>query len=493
MHKVKRAVMITRASLRRVSKLQACRAFFAPAKPAGRSKSPSDDDSSGPIHSQSFVQTRLLPGEWDPETHTNPLYRPKYRSNARIWSKDDFLNQPQVGFSAEHESFAEAMATISWLSSRDQEKVYSFYVDIMRAAAEKKSAETSHEYVVRVVAQKFGLTPERVAGIIQLQHNEQQLKRKLSDPNCDTSGYPSYQKMQEMSDMMDAGYAQEIRNAYQSNNAVAPESFVEDPVPAKHDSKAWQTVDDVFDVDQMLADAHVREDRKARIAIDGYSYVADVDDVTVEIPMSEDCQSLLKAHKKLTPEEGEENEKIRIDEANPLPASGERRQRWKYVAQVVNTRDLYRKRHEEKMKQSSAKHHTTGYTNNHPANTLVEREGSLRAANQSDIQETPWKAVRHVCEHTYRGVKQGWLDRTVRGHLEAWGPAPAPQAVAEEKEEPAADTEADEDLAAKDGSDDREADEATEKEVSNKDNMGTGEKKDETKGGKIPTRDDSDD
>ena len=39
------------------------------------------------------------------------------------------------------------------------------------------SANTFHEYVVRVVAQKYNVTTSRAAGVIQLQHNEEQLKK----------------------------------------------------------------------------------------------------------------------------------------------------------------------------------------------------------------------------------------------------------------------------------------------------------------------------
>ena len=73
--------------------------------------------------SQPFVKSRLEPGEWDPQ-HTNPLYRPKFRSSAKIIASDDFANRPSVGLSEEFESFQDAMVTISWLDQNDHKLVY---------------------------------------------------------------------------------------------------------------------------------------------------------------------------------------------------------------------------------------------------------------------------------------------------------------------------------------------------------------------------------
>jgi hypothetical protein len=49
----------------------------------------------------------------------------------------------------------------------------------------------------------------------------------------------------------------------------------------------------------------------------------------------------------------------------------------------------------------------------------------LRAATLADVCKTSWKPTRNIMEHTYRGAKRGWLDRTVRGNESAWGRAAA--------------------------------------------------------------------
>ena len=311
------------------------------------------------------------------------------------------------------------MVTLSWLTQSDQKQIYQLYLDIMEAAAGKE--RTSHEYVVRVIAQKFQLTPERVAAVIQLQHNEQQLVRQKQE------GEPDIHLCEEAADFMDNAIQQEIRDAYKAHNLNKPESFVEDPVMGLgQERKTWQVIDDVFDVDKLLKDATVREEQKARLAIDGYVYEEDVDDETVELPLSKDCRELLKKQKAF--QENDETKTEPLENQEPV-GGAERRSRWKYVAQVVNTRQLYRQKHHDGVRTNSP----MSYTNNSAENTLVEHDGKLRRATKADVKKTSWKAVRHTCEHTYQSAKKGWLDRKVRGDTTAWGKAPkAPPVVAKE-------------------------------------------------------------
>jgi len=394
---------------------------------------------------QPFVQTRLQAGEWD-EDRTDPLYRPKWKSRARIVSAEDFANRPSVGFSGEFESFQEAMVTLSWFDDREQKQIYQLYSELLTNASQRYGA-TSHEYVCRIVANKFNVTSGRVAAIVQLQHNEERYKAETPDRKLLT----------EAAEYMDRAVKQEILDAYQTFGLKKPDEFVEDPVGSsgagRKESKQYRTVEDLFDVDQLLEDALVREDRDARLVIDGHVYIEDKDDGTVNIPMSEDAKKLVEARRAMTKESEKKEVGSEVSETKstastttsstslkiPWPETngdGTTRPRWKYVAQTVNTRELKKKRAKNR-----------SYRNDSPADTLVEEDGELRVATLEDVKLTSWKPVRHVLEHTYAGAKKGWLDRSVRGKQSAWGKAPAVAARA-----PLRDVVAEE--AAKDGGDD---------------------------------------
>lgn len=352
---------------------------------------------------QPFVQTRIQAGEWDYPHRTNPLYRPRWKSRAKIISVEDFNNRPTVGMDdGEFESLQDAMVTLSWLDSTDMKNIYNLYLQLQGHSSEKYKT-TSHEYVVRVIAQKYNLTAERVAGVIQLQHNEEQYKREGRELLTETAEY------------MDRAIKNEIQDAYQTFGQKKPEEFVEDPVGSAvnmQESKKYQTVDDVFDVEQMMKDAILREENEARALIDGHVYLEDQDDAAVSIPISRTAKRLLQEKERL------DSEALKSSSVDlPVRMDGSKRPRWKYVAQVVSTREL---------KKAKAKHN--GYKNNSPADTLVEEDGKLRVANLEDVKQTAWKPVRNLLEHTYWRAKKGWLDRSVRGDDSAWGMAPAPLA-----------------------------------------------------------------
>jgi hypothetical protein len=381
------------------------------------------------VHAQPFVQTRIKAGEWDPQ-RTDPLYRPKFKSRSKIISAEDFNARPAVAIEeqSEFESFQDAMVTLSWLDQGDHQQIYQIYCDLVSRASGKHGV-TSHEYVMRVIAQKYNITPQRVAAVVQLQHNEEQIKRN----------FPDRVLLTKTADYMDQAIKKEINDAYQTFGLKKPDDFVEDPVgvSAPLERSQWQTVEDVFDVDQIMEDTIVREEREARLAIDGHHYIEDVDDTEIEIPMSKDARQLLKAKARMdknstvvnnnsSSSNGKtdtEKEPVAfewpVNQVKPRP-------RWKFVAQTVNTR---------KLKKTRAK--SRGYTNNSPADTLVEHDGELRAGTMADVKLASWKPVRHVQEHTYSMAKQGWLDRSVRGDDSAWGMAPVMR-----EREPVAEAEA---------------------------------------------------
>jgi hypothetical protein len=285
-----------------------------------------------PPPQQPFVKTRLEPGEWDPE-RKNPLYRPKFRSSTRIIAADDFANRPTVGLSADFESLQDGMVVLSWLDQNEQKLIYQLYLDLMASAETSSGGKTSHEYVMRVIAQKFNITAERVAAVVQLQHNEQQMI--LQNPDIELCD--------DLADEMDRLIKQEISDAYQTFNMKKPESFLEDPVTEVREGKKWTIVNDVFDVDQMAEDAIVREEREARLIIDGHVYIEDVDEESIPVPLDKDCRYLLKQkeviQKKLSEEESRvhserQKKTAREPKWRTTNGEGETRVRYKFVAQT---------------------------------------------------------------------------------------------------------------------------------------------------------------
>lgn len=295
-----------------------------------------DDDDNVAVQiaaSQPFVQTRLEPGEWDP-AHTDPLYRPKYKSTARIISADDFAARPTVGFSCEFESLQDAMVTLSWLDQSEQKQIYQLYTTMM-TSAEAKFGKTSHEYVMRVIAGKFNITAERVAAAVQLQHNEEALLQNEPDLKLLTG----------TADRMDAMIKQEIDDAYQTFKLRKPDSYTEDPVGVNElqDRKKWTVAEDLFDVDLMSENATIRDANKARLLIDGHIYVEDVDDETIPIPLDKDCRHLLKQKTYIAAGLAVQEERVTAQRAKKTAvepvwrtqnAEGKTRDRWNYIAQT---------------------------------------------------------------------------------------------------------------------------------------------------------------
>lgn len=347
---------------------------------------------------QPFVTSRFQPGEWNYE-RTDPLYRPKWANKTKLISAEDFANRPTVGFSCEFESYQEGMVTLSWLDRSEQQQIYQLYTELMNHS-QQKHGKTSHEYIMRVIAQKFNITAERTAATVQLMHNEQQILKNE----------PDRELLDDLADAMDYEIKETIRDAYSVYRMKAPDSFVETPAGIRKDSKKWSVVEDLFDVDELMKDTIVRDEHDARLQIDGKIYIEDVDEDKIPIKLSKDCKKLLKAQKDLAAS----TKTLQSSTTKwPQKEESERRPRWKYVAQTVNVRELKK---QNKKRRS--------YKNNNPINTLVEHDGTLRAGNMADVKMTAWKPVRNEQEHTYGRAKKAWLDLTVRGETGAWGKAP---------------------------------------------------------------------
>ena len=228
------------------------------------------------------------------------------------------------------------MVILSWLDQNDHKLVYQHYLDLMVSAEASSGGRTSHEYVMRVIAQKFQITADRVAAIVQLQHNEQQMILENPDIELET----------ELADEMDRIFKAEIDDAYATFNLKKPDKFVEDPIGTLDltETKKWMIADDVFDVDQMAEDAIVREEQNARLIIDGHIYIEDVDKESIPIPLDKDCKSLLRQRGTFDKRMAEENEKVVFSQREKKQAlepkwpatngEGERRERYKFIAQT---------------------------------------------------------------------------------------------------------------------------------------------------------------
>lgn len=364
-----------------------------------------DNGKGGAKHRQSFVTHEIEPQEWDYH-YTDPLSRPKYRSRAKILSRHDYARQNGVTFEDQYATFEDAMVTLSWLDSKTQKRIYENYLSWM-VNAEEKFGKTSHEYVCRLLAQKFYITPFRAAAIIQLQHSEEQFKLKHPDEDIGN-----------VAETMDLYMKNTIKEAYKSTGEVPPESFVE-PLPnSGMESHKVMAVDDLMDIDQLTIAANTRDQERARMMINDHQYIEDIDDVERDIPMSKDAMNLIKMKKKL-----------KKSVASPLKSPAvemNRPPRWKFVAQAIDTGRLNPKSKRQKAKDGQklwGKRHRNGFQQNWAENTLIEEGGDLRPANLAEVRNTSWKPVRHVQEFTYKGVKQAWLERK-KGDKSAWGKAP---------------------------------------------------------------------
>jgi len=399
-----------------------------------------------------------------------------------------------VTFSENFESLQDGMITLSWLTDNDASLMYQLYVNLMTAFVAKNegargrdgsavkeeewgvlSANTSHEYVVRVVAQKFNVTTSRAAGVIQLKHNEEQLKK---DPNFKVD-----HKLQAHVDNM---IRQQISEVYRSYGEKDPLGFVEDPIASTgiigHEdvgSPAITSASDLIDIDAMVEQKKKEEKQEAIRKMRNHIYVEDVDDKSVNVKIDKDARRLLKSSEKLRslyssqvgdaadasvksnddvkddtydntalPESNKRRTKVPIipEYASPYPENNAghksqaktRRPRWKFAAQIINTYALENPPNScHRGKKAAARIKARRHGRVVDGNTLIEQDGKVRVATVAELEQTSWKHVRNESEFMFKGVKEAWLRRQLEGEVGGWGlqeEVNAPDPVEETKE-----------------------------------------------------------
>ncbi|VEU39446.1 unnamed protein product [Pseudo-nitzschia multistriata] len=386
------------------------------ADPSGGDTEPSEKTQ----NRQPFVKPILEPGEWDID-RKDPYHRPKPPRNKLI-SAEDFANRPPVGFDNEFSSYEDSMIALSWLDTKTCRQIYSTYVDMMVRHQTDHPGRTSHEYVCRVLAQRFQITTWRAAGVVQLQHAEEQMRRNNPELLCE-----------EQAQWAEETIMKNISDAYKSERSHPPnrghggqhQPFVEDPVgihglgEPDEISTSWAPTDDIYDLEAKLHQANARDDELAQVMIDEHVYSEDVDESTLPVQTDGVAKGLIRAHKKQQNESKNEDESLSIayPETN---GQGAKRPRWKYVAKVVNTRAMRKKGRK-----------ITSYSNNNTTNTLVEHNGELRVATVEEAKKVAWKPTRTKGNsYIYEGAQKAWLDKTINGKTEVWGKAPKTSAAA---------------------------------------------------------------
>jgi hypothetical protein len=365
---------------------------------------------------QPFATFELDAGEWDIE-RKDPFHRPKPPQRSRLISAEDFANRPPVGFDNEFASYDDAMILLSWLDQKTCKQIFQSYLSMMMRAQKEFPGRTSHEYVCRVLAQQYQITPWRAAGVIQLQHNEEQMRQQRPDLLCE-------EQAKHAEEMIKRNINDAYRADRESVNPNKNQRFVEDPVgihgrgAPDEMSSSFVPADDIFDMEAKLKAANERDEKLARVLIDNHVYKEDVDESTLEVKTDGTSKRLLKEHELQRQRSTTTTEReIPYPETN---AQGEKRPRWKYVAKVVNTRD---------MRKSGRRQ--TSYSNNNMANTLVEEDGNLRVATIEEAKQVAWKPSRKKGnQYIYEGVQRAWLDHTILGKTGVWGIAPRRSAAA---------------------------------------------------------------
>lgn len=383
-------------------------------------------NSEKPPNPQPFVKIRLQPGESDPlskinKTTPNPLYRPRWRNKAQIISAEDFAARPKVSFSEQFDSMHDAMVVLSWLDEGKRQDVYQMYLQIL-VDQEKEFKTTSHEYVMRVIGEKFNLTSKRVAAIVQNCHDEEQAAK---------NGLMVDEKMAKY---VDAKIREHIDNAYMAYGEINPNEFVESPTGVADiggSSGEVVRVEDLYDVDDLEKKAVLREQGEAQLLIDEKVYIEDVDNTMVNSNANSDCFKLVEKALEFEGMKGqfarEESDKMESALPGGNDTETERRQRWKFVAQTINVR-------EQKRLGKKSRRGAKLKTNQMKDNTLVEENGELRIASVAEVAQTAWKPERDENEFIYQGVKAAWLNRQHKGDKYGWGRVPDSMKAKQEEE-----------------------------------------------------------
>jgi len=230
---------------------------------------------------------------------TNPLYRPPWKNRARIISAEDFANRPKVAFDEEFDSMHDAMVTLTWMTEETRQAIYTDYLSLMVESANDRGdpsgkgkqgkGTTSHEYTMNVIAQRYNVTPERVAGVVQNCHDEEQAMAR---------GEHLHTRAQEY---VDAKLREHINNCYNAYGEVDPKGFVEDPVGAVPEvidtqlaTRDLTRVEDLWDLDRLMERAVKRKEGDAQLKIDGKIYIEDVDLDTIESKVNTECLKLIQ-------------------------------------------------------------------------------------------------------------------------------------------------------------------------------------------------------
>ena len=383
-------------------------------------------------------------------------WRPPWKSRADIISAEDFANRPRVTFSEHFASLHDAMATLTWMTQNEKDGIYQMYCDLMTVMAEKGgdpkkdswgvlTTNTSHEYVVRVIAQHYNITTSRAAGVIQLQHNEEQLKKD-----------PTFKIRHDLQAYVDAKVRDNHREVYQSYGEKDPLTFVEDPVAStgflgREDvgSAAVVGASDLVDVDALVKKVKQMEKDEASMRIKNHIYVEDVDDRTRKVKVDKEAKRLEKMKKQLSnlydktasSDEEEDDEtaptkaiKTRVppipEGALPYPDNNvgyketpkTRRPRWKFAAQIINTHTLENPPGSSQHgKRVAARTKARRHGRIVEGNTLIEKDGEVRVATVAELEQTSWKHVRNESEFMFKGVKAAWMRRQLEQEVGGWG------------------------------------------------------------------------
>ena len=383
-------------------------------------------------------------------------WRPPWKSRADIISAEDFANRPRVTFSEHFASLHDAMATLTWMTQNEKDGIYKMYLDLMTAMAEKGgdpkkdswgvlSTNTSHEYVVRVIAQQYNITTSRAAGVIQLQHNEEQLNK---DPN--------FKIRHDVQAFVDAKVRENHREVYQSYGEKDPLTFVEDPVAStgiigREDvgSAAVMGASDLVDIDALVKKVKKMEKDEAGVRIKNHIYVEDVDDRTRNVKLDKDARRLHKMKNEFAGFYGNDGSKSSSEEEKedtttstktkipPIPEGAipypdnnlgykanakTRRPRWKFAAQIINTHSLENPSDSPQHgKRVAARIKARRHGRTVDGNTLIEEDGAVRVATVAELEQTSWKHVRNESEFMFKGVKDAWMRRQLEQEVGGWG------------------------------------------------------------------------
>jgi len=405
------------------------------AKPIGEKTGAADGSSSGrmgghgdpkmkvessnlPPNPQEFVKIRFEPGQYDPKMK-DPLYRPPWKTRAKIISEEDYVNRPTVGFSEQFASLADARVTLSHMTHETKDKLYQDYLDLMEAMNQREKV-TSHEYVVTVIARKYNIMPDRAAAIIQLAHNEERIK----------VDFPDREIHYEFAKKMDDAITRYIQEVYAQYDEVPPTDFVEEAweYTGKGSSENVH-VDDLLNLDELSRQAIVRDREHAQKLIDTKVYKEDYDSSQVEVKINQECQKLMKAHDEMKSlistygnalSDAAAHKQLRGNDVSAENATVETgvkvmeqkpSRSFKFVAHAINTNEARKKKSNRK----KYKDHSS---------IIVEQNGILRAPTEEEVECTSWKSRRNVKEFILKGAKRGWLDRKHKGIMTAWGRAP---------------------------------------------------------------------